>query len=292
MKKPSQIYLLLFFTLVVVCGATAILLRVAKHQSILEEMKTIPMQISTKSTVADQKYAKSYSCANALLRQVPFSDSQEFQHEWMENDFFFILDMPQQNLYIYTPYFAGKTTLLTDKNGQSTETTSKGHPAEEIVHNPNGSIQSIRELGTTPDDIHHNIRIPYHSTNPLKSSGYYYFTVRGGINLSPLFIAGDAQDRPDFQKITGPISQTSMDLTYPPGNYHSLPIEDKLWDASHTSFDPESLKVLSDYTTFILPTLDQNLRMSQYSPTSGLIHTDEETQNTSREIHKLCGASE
>lgn len=167
----------------------------------------------------DTPHSFLYQCANNVVRYSFFSHDN-FTAKIFKDDLIFVTNNESDILYLYTPTYAGKSQF---------ETNKKGEPIKTVTDD--GSDQ-------------YNIRIPYSPSSDR--DGFYYLTIEDNVRenlhnyrgyFQPIFIAGPAQNKPDFSnhEIDGYISITSLGSTTITDHlanvdkYHPLEIEDEVW---------------------------------------------------------------
>jgi len=227
-----------------------------------------------------------YACANGLQKAGYSSQDPNYDLGSLKDDFLYILPRREPVLYVYTPYFAGKTDLAQDKDGKSTEM-----PADipDNLISGNGSHE-------------YNVRLPYHSQAP--DGGYFYVpfsdyyttqyhethwdrdkkvmnveTLRPPKMLTPhsireyylsRFLPGAPQDVPDFthykpEEVSNGVTVISVTGQKDNGiTYHDLKGAQQWWDkaAPEGNFSPEAEKLL-------VASLDAKLKHPPATHTAG-----------------------
>lgn len=216
------------------------------------------------------EFRQLYDCSKKLTSIS--AGSIDYDLQFLEKDLLFILDRKNRELYIFTPYFAGKTDLEHDKSGKKINDDDAQIAANTI------SVTGSHE---------YNIRIPYLPDHGER--GFYYTTVNDStstiyneihyVNGKPVathfdppklegwpsdpnikhdaranflnrFIPGDAQLMPDFRNYKPKLETNGITVTSVTGQkdsgveYHSLDIEDRLWDKKAPQYSPAAINLL------------------------------------------------
>lgn len=177
-------------------------------------------------------YSSLYQCAKNVL-DYSFFSHDNYETRVLEEDLFFVIDGLENDIYVYTPHYAGGTQMETSKEGLDIAIEKSAPKGVVDYTSPEGEhIKTVNNQGR----YQYNLRIPY---SPTKSeSGFYYFTVNESryngkydprVNYPPRFLSGPAQDTPDFSdyKSNGPITITSYPTEV--SRHFSLEIEDDIW---------------------------------------------------------------
>ncbi|GEM_PF-3758211 len=170
-------------------------------------------------------YKAVYACGKELFNYVGSFDQDDYDARSLEDNLLFILNGQKNDLYVYTPLYAGKTQLQISKDGKQIPLMKEAPKGYIEFKTPEG--QFIK--GVNHDGVwQYNIRIPYLSKEVLNRDGYYYMTINdtafdghhdSRINFPPRFLAGEPQERPDF-------SEYKKEVLI----YYPLDIEDQIWE--------------------------------------------------------------
>jgi hypothetical protein len=215
------------------------------------------------------EYEQLYECSKKLYLISPVYNIDD-DLKFLEPEMLYILDRKHRALYLYTPYFAGKTDLERDNAGVKIN--------DDDAHVPSGTL-------STTGSHAFNIRIPYLPDDSAKISGYYYVTVSdtnttvyremayvngkphikeynpprlagdwphdARISFLDRFLPGAPQKTPDFTNYKARQTPNGITVTSVAGQkdtlveYHPLDIEDKLWDKNATdNYSPDARDLL------------------------------------------------
>jgi len=183
-------------------------------------------------------------CAALLIRHVPRGSN--YSSRLMINDYFFTLDERKLELYLFSPFYAGKTNIEKALNGQE-----------------------------------YNIMIPYLPPDSPDKHGYYYLTANyhnKRIKVPPRFLPGPPQPIPDFSKrhvtkegitLLSIGSQGMYEKSM--SNYHLLDNHQKIWNPDNLEdYDEKTLDIIVNQV--IIPSLkrlDDRLNLSKRGRING-----------------------
>ena len=241
------------------------------------------------------EFNKIYECSSRIFG-LTLSYAPPIDVRVLNKDLFFIFDGYKNELYIYSPYFAGKASLDLDKDGRKIQ-IMKDWPGYQGTHY------------TAPQ---YNVRIPYFSKDTSKQSGYYYLTINeltpfqghkdARINLPPRFLPGEAQLKPDFSRMEP--TKNGVTLLSAGGEnmfaasqieFHPLDIEDKIWGEKATNnFDGNSMNILISQINEGIKGLDRSIQemgvgmgMGHWDPQS-MANQMKENINSKNDAINVC----
>jgi hypothetical protein len=218
------------------------------------------------------EFSRLYDCIRKLHHANP-AYNIDYDLEFLDTDLFYILDRQTPELYLFTPYFAGKADL-----SHNIKIAIKAElDAHKISSHPFPFAPCCQ------DGFSYNVRIPYFSDDPLKPKGYFYMMItdptpviydevyfgddhkmhvkRHGVPIMkvgphnargggfPRFLPGAPQTMPDFTNYKPKQLEnywTRGEMGKNNGvEYYPLDIEEKLWDKNaQDNFSPEAKKLL------------------------------------------------
>ncbi len=241
-----------------------------------------------------------YDCARKL-HQAGAAYNIDHDLEFLTNDLFYILDGRAPELYIFTPYYAGKADL--------SAFIKKAVKAE-----LDKTAQQVKDQSFLPyftpccqGSMSYNIGIPFVPEDPSQQKGYFYLTITDsspGIydevywvreenkmhvrrHEEPIikgpphdarnngivrFLPGSMQAMPDFtnykpKQTENGITITSVTRQIDKGvEYHPLAIDEKLWDKkAQANFSTDGRNILLSYIRYGLHALPLIHKVGQNS---------------------------
>lgn len=182
------------------------------------------------------------ACATKLIRlfpEVPTDHSLDVLNDRL----ILVLEKDGETLHVFSPYFAGSTKYKFGRDGKTTE-----EPLPRGLNYDN-----------------HVVRIPFASGDG-SPSGFYYVDITASLKVKdrvfnliyrdaggPLFIPGDPRPIPSraYAEYLRGLDLNSKERekrqkAIPMVQYHSLDIEDRIWDKQNPSYSTASVQLLEE----------------------------------------------
>ncbi|HNI57975.1 MAG TPA: hypothetical protein PKZ00_10355, partial [Elusimicrobiota bacterium] len=182
------------------------------------------------------------ACATKLIRlfpEVPTDHSLDVLNDRL----ILVLEKDGETLHVFSPYFAGSTKYKFGRDGKTTE-----EPLPRGLNYDN-----------------HVVRVPF-SSGDGSPSGFYYVDITASLKVKdrvfnliyrdaggPLFIPGDPRPIPSraYAEYLRGLDLNSKERekrqkAIPMVQYHSLDIEDRIWDKQNPSYSTASVQLLEE----------------------------------------------